>query len=114
MRGLFLVRNEQRVRRIRDAILSETGSGIRTIQELLGHRDVKTTIIHTHKSCIEGRPVSAVRLPVRRTQTGWMGYEPIRERPRGKGSWFGTRSASRTNGCTGQALHNCWSLRTCR
>ncbi len=30
-----------------DAILSETGSGIRTIQELLGHRDVKTTIIHT-------------------------------------------------------------------
>jgi hypothetical protein len=28
--------------------LLESGSDIRIIQELLGHRDVKTTMIHTH------------------------------------------------------------------
>lgn len=28
--------------------LLESGSGIRTMQELLGHRDLKTTMIYTH------------------------------------------------------------------
>lgn len=41
--------------------LFETGHDIRTVQELLGHRDVKTTMIYTH---VLGRGPSGVRSPV--------------------------------------------------
>ena len=41
--------------------LLEEGYGIRTIQELLGHKDVKTTMIYTH---VLNRGGKGVRSPV--------------------------------------------------
>lgn len=43
--------------------LLEGGYDIRTVQELLGHADVKTMMIHTH---VLNRRVSGVRSPVDR------------------------------------------------
>jgi site-specific recombinase XerD len=41
--------------------LLEDGSGIRTVQELLGHSDVTTMMIYTH---VLNRGLSGVRSPI--------------------------------------------------
>ena len=41
--------------------LLESGHDIRTVQELLGHKDVKTTMVYTH---VLNRGPSGVRSPV--------------------------------------------------
>ena len=60
--------------------LLEGGYDIRTIQELLGHRDVNTTMIHTHVLNHGGRGVVS---PVDRDPAGspgGSGMDPFRRR----------------------------------
>ncbi len=59
--------------------LIEAGYDIRTVQELLGHRDVKTTMIYTH---VLNRGGHGVRSPADRPLAGGSGVIARADAPR--------------------------------
>jgi site-specific recombinase XerD len=58
--------------------LLQTGCDIRTVQELLGHADVRSTMIYTH---VMGKRALGVMSPLDRSGDGEAGSPPNHESP---------------------------------